>query len=880
MASTLVKLQTFRSFITSNLPPGQPMRRPANGGKLYRLQEPQFQVLVTDVYDELTRRTQTPLIPHLIAKNDLNDRRNQARAKLCTLSESKFFDLVCEVFTELENRRSQYESSATTPVTPSHPRPNFPQDSHHPPPPPPQIVNHGARGHDPHRPPANVSRPMATRTESSDTNRSNHSIASRSDAPGPYSQSPTHQQSTNYHDPRQRPAVSRNNGPPSGVNGNGSLSNLNPNFSSSMASLHSIGKPPSIDSSYMHSHPSPQVPPSRSSEDVDRIKDNYERQVQSLKLQVENLERSLSKSSQSESQKLDLLSENNQLKLDLQESRKTNAEQERYIANMTKETEQLRSELLEHQRSLRMGAEKDRDEKDNLRRQVSRITGELGELKSQNEHYNRRMKKLMDEKMNLENRLRDAEKLSKQVVPPTPPYPSDLARETSKGLGDTPYHDKTSEGGIDRQKMTQFQNSIDELLRTGRSDAPTSVLVCMKSVVMACRAISEDTEQYEAQAQLNSNDLERLRGYRSRLSTTLHGLTTAAKNHASGMGLSPLSLLESAAGHTTAAVIDIVRTIKLRPNSSSDSLTLSSPPTPKSGPIHKSHDDYHSKNGRGPSLDRSAGSGEITLTRSKNLRSDFNSVAGYNRPPSDTLYGATKANGYNRHSPPLVNGAKSESWDSQQTATPPPSDLTNPNSSLSVDDLRDFLEAKTDQAVQGIQDMLRTSRSEEVDPVALVLNLRQIVATVSSILITCRTSFEHYSSLTRSSSHVYGRPASYQLPPSFDPQRARSYLEGLGEGDHLLQTLVAEIYKAAQMAAINNQFDSTLSPASPHPASSVLLNGSSPRPGALHEFQIDNQDLDTEVVHDLVNDKIFKQRLTSAVFDVARSTKFLVSLME
>ncbi|KAJ1968472.1 component of the polarisome, partial [Dimargaris verticillata] len=124
MASTHVKLQTFRNYITSQLSPGHPLPQPKGNGKLSRLQEVQFQVLVSDVYDELIRRTQNPSIPHLIARSELNAKRNQAREKLSSLGAKKFFDLVCEVYTELERRRSHAEPPTPPADSPHHPHPS------------------------------------------------------------------------------------------------------------------------------------------------------------------------------------------------------------------------------------------------------------------------------------------------------------------------------------------------------------------------------------------------------------------------------------------------------------------------------------------------------------------------------------------------------------------------------------------------------------------------------------------------------------------------------------------------------------------------------------------------------------------------------------
>lgn len=52
-------------------------------------------------------------------------------------------------------------------------------------------------------------------------------------------------------------------------------------------------------------------------------------------------------------------------------------------------------------------------------------------------------------------------------------------------------------GVIDQNTVASYQQAVDELLRSARSDTPTSVLVAMKAIVIACKNITEDTENFE-----------------------------------------------------------------------------------------------------------------------------------------------------------------------------------------------------------------------------------------------------------------------------------------------------------------------------------------------------------------------------------------------
>ena len=108
--------------------------------------------------------------------------------------------------------------------------------------------------------------------------------------------------------------------------------------------------------------------------------------------------------------------------------------------------------------------------------------------------------------------------------------------------------------------LTKFQISIDELLRIARGMNFSQSLDAVKSVVVATRALTaEITDENEEVARI-----------KQRVSATANNLTTAAKNHSGGHGLSPVSLLDAAASHLTASVIELVRLVKIRPTSDGD----------------------------------------------------------------------------------------------------------------------------------------------------------------------------------------------------------------------------------------------------------------------------------------------------------------------
>jgi hypothetical protein len=110
--------------------------------------------------------------------------------------------------------------------------------------------------------------------------------------------------------------------------------------------------------------------------------------------------------------------------------------------------------------------------------------------------------------------------------------------------------------------VTKFQISIDELLRTARSEDPARVIDFMKFVVVNVRRITQDIDEAPEKTGELAQQQAKLK---SRVSATANNLITASKNFASAKGLSPISLLDAAASHLTSAVVELIRTVKIKP---------------------------------------------------------------------------------------------------------------------------------------------------------------------------------------------------------------------------------------------------------------------------------------------------------------------------
>ncbi|KAI9883437.1 MAG: 5'-flap endonuclease [Watsoniomyces obsoletus] len=115
----------------------------------------------------------------------------------------------------------------------------------------------------------------------------------------------------------------------------------------------------------------------------------------------------------------------------------------------------------------------------------------------------------------------------------------------------------SSDGRIKDVHVTKFQIAIDELLRAARVEEPSSVLEHMKAVVVSTRHLTHDVSD-------TNNDASKLKG---RVNSHANELITVSKTFASSEGISPVALLDAAASHLTAAVVELIQVVKIRPTS-------------------------------------------------------------------------------------------------------------------------------------------------------------------------------------------------------------------------------------------------------------------------------------------------------------------------
>lgn len=87
----------------------------------------------------------------------------------------------------------------------------------------------------------------------------------------------------------------------------------------------------------------------------------------------------------------------------------------------------------------------------------------------------------------------------------------------------------------------------------------------MRTIVMACKSITTEVEEFEIKVGLSSANQASLYEIKKRFSTELSNLLASAKIYSGGMGISPVSLVDAAAGNLTVTIVDLVKLLGMRP---------------------------------------------------------------------------------------------------------------------------------------------------------------------------------------------------------------------------------------------------------------------------------------------------------------------------
>ncbi len=539
---------------------GNPKQNKARD-KLLRLSPVQFQELSTDVYDELIRRQSVSAagqqqngpgqIPEFLTpKENFHPKRNQARQKLATLPPPRFRDLATDVFYELERRFPKF--AGTDIYRNGSPAPSMRGSGSRPGTPNGMRPGPGGRGRGGPGPGSGY----ASRTPS----LGSQVFAGAGIPEGPagaYGRPTPKTFQSNTIVPNKSTLV-EDDDDPTDVDDSRSRRDTRNTYSS-------VGGAERIQDGELQGKIS-------ELERVVREKDSELKKVHEMNSNKEaELRLDL------ESKLTDALNLNNSLESEIAKVRADQADTERQLRsevgqkaawkedgnnewkirfeNLSRTFEELQAEL-QQQRTVT----------DEVKREAAGFLEEMKILSKRSEQtYERetdlvaQVHKLEDQVKEWKNRyakMRTQLKTARVSSAGIPMQQPDMGQFGKQG-------GFTQEDGLIRDfHVTKFQVSIDELLRAARVSEPQSVLAHVKSVVVTVRELTQDV----GVTQTNDNDLAQQRTkLLGKVSATANNLITASKNFALSKGLSPVSLLDAAASHLTAAVVELIHLVKIRP---------------------------------------------------------------------------------------------------------------------------------------------------------------------------------------------------------------------------------------------------------------------------------------------------------------------------
>ncbi|KAL2134962.1 hypothetical protein VTI74DRAFT_10283 [Chaetomium olivicolor] len=579
---------SLKRFLSATSRDGNPKPPPNKArDKLQRLTGVQFLELSTDVYDELKRRElahrRPPNAPpgsgppdYLLPEENFHPKRNQARQKLSSLGPPRFRDLATDVFCELERRFPRFAGENV-------PRVGSPVSVRGGPTSRSQTPANGMNGY----PPRGQSR---RRPSEASSVRSGRGLPTPMNGSFPMPPSPS---VANGEFGRPMPKQFQSN-------------TIVPNKSTMLEedddAISPTSPDPGASDAYGLSRGADVRDSKQQSESDKKLIEEYEQQVRDLREKLDNVEDALkkkddelinmldgerSKAAAVNSEKKEWENAREKLENRLAEAQELNdslqRELERIRGEHASEVRQLREEMeqvrqssgnmvsggagdaeLEREnKALRMALEEQESVTEEVRREAAQFLQEMRMISQQSsaawerqaemektiESLEREVREWQNRYARTKTQLRDMRGSSAGIM-----VDLDAAKYVrEKGF-------VTDNGLVKDIHVTKFQLAIDELLRRARTDTPERVTDSMKGVVVSVRRITKDTD---GSAQ-NGEAAVQHQKLKSRVSSTANNLITASKNFASSAGISPVSLIDAAASHLVAAVVELLRTAKIR----------------------------------------------------------------------------------------------------------------------------------------------------------------------------------------------------------------------------------------------------------------------------------------------------------------------------
>ncbi|KAI9483555.1 MAG: hypothetical protein EXX96DRAFT_558627 [Benjaminiella poitrasii] len=333
---------------------------------------------------------------------------------------------------------------------------------------------------------------------------------------------------------------------------NGNIQSLD----SLMADLGNMVKPPTSD---ILNHQNPENN-QNSTTDVEHIKYEYEAKITSMAKRIKMLELSLEST---------VASSNNS---DTRQSSSSDKEQQLRIKQMQDEYKNLDNKYNQ--------LAKEHDEQQvavrEVKAEIKQLIDELKQLSSKNESLRVQNEKAGNEVRHLTQEIKSWKRKYESASIELRSFKVQSVNLDQRDLSKEFFLRPDPKGAIGHQYVIEYQSAIDELMKTSRSSKPSDVLLSMRTIVLACKTITTEVEDYEVNVGLPPSNQETLYDIKKKFSTELTNLLSAAKNYAGGMGISPVSLVDAAAGNLTNTIVELVKLLGMRPAPDMENQTKSS----------------------------------------------------------------------------------------------------------------------------------------------------------------------------------------------------------------------------------------------------------------------------------------------------------------
>ncbi|OLN80998.1 Protein SPA2 [Colletotrichum chlorophyti] len=552
--------------------------------KLLRLSSVQFLELSTDVFDELLRRqslARRPSVsggaqgppPYLLPESNFHPKRNQARQKLSSLGPPRFRDLATDVFCELERRFPRFAAGDI-------PRVGSPVS-----------VRSQATVNGNGYPPRSQSR-MRRPSDAS-------SLRGGPPPPDPYGVPPSPGLANGeFNRPMQKQFQSNT---------------IVPN-KSTMVEEDDDGSPNDDDGEAFALERTATNRSKRSevtersavqSEADKKLLDEYQSQVRELREKLDAMEDAMKKKDDEMNSILDgersrstaanmekkefadlrinlenklaeALDENESLKQELDRVKDEHANETRQLREQVDELRQANAnaatvssdntdrELQLENQQLRMSLQEQQQVTEEARREAREFLREMKMLSQQSGSSWQKQEELEKTIEQLESELRDWQnRYARTKTQLRSMRASSLGlnveQDAAKYVRDKGF--TREDGAVKDVHVTKFQLAIDELLQRARAENPDKVIDAMKQVVVSVRRITKDIDESAAG---NEDLIQQRSKLKGKISSTANNLITTSKNFAASAGISPVSLLDASASHLVAAIVDILRAVKIR----------------------------------------------------------------------------------------------------------------------------------------------------------------------------------------------------------------------------------------------------------------------------------------------------------------------------